>query len=300
MPPEKSDTARAALCGVQNVARNTLDLDLRCALVPVKAVRAAGRDIKLTFQDLGRGRRLAMIAGGGIEQAELLAKTKGGSRFAVGETDIAGEPDLTGLSCRWQPLKTTNGVMLSLIVRAREDGATLGPAYRAVYERMRRTTAHDICPVAASALKMHWPPRGLWRERAFGNDTRKLLMQSFFQYVSTAAGVTIGGYDGRAYAASLPAHSDYRKFADSLRMVVDCTSSEADAIESILGESQRQGLIDFGVHRAQEALLTCFVQTTNDAGHVHFVDGSNGGYAMAAQMLKDRLASRASASAREA
>ena len=102
-----------------------------------------------------------------------------------------------------------------------------------------------------------------------------------------------GGYDGRAYAASLPAHSDYRKFADSLRMVIDCTAAEADAIESILSESQAAKLIDFGIHRADAALLTCFVQTTNDAGHVHFVDGSHGGYAMAAQTLKDRLAATA-------
>ncbi len=292
VPPEKSTTACAALRAVQNTGRSVLDLDLRCALVPVKAVRAAGRDVRLAYQDLGRGRRLAMISGGGIEQAEALSKTEGGSGFAIGQTGAAGEPDLAGLSCRWQPLKTTNGVMLSIIIRADEDSTTLGPAYRAVYDRVQRATAHDVCPVAVSALKMRWPPRGMSIERAFTNETRKIAMQSFFQYLSTVTGVTIGGYDGRAYAASLPAHSDYRKFADSLRMVIDCTASEADAIESILVESRRAGLIDFGIHRADSALLTCFVQTTNDTGHVHFVDGSDGGYAMAAQGLKDQIASK--------
>src|SRR5262249_26225136 len=160
--------------------------------------------------------------------------------------------------------KTTNGVMLSIIVRAREGAATLGPAYRTIYERMQRVTVHDICPVAGSALKMRWPPRGLGIERTFGNSLPKIAMQSLWQYLSTATGVTIGGYDGRAYAASLPTHSDYRKFADSLRMVIDCSSAEADAIESILVESQGAGLIDFGLHRADAALLTCFVQSTND------------------------------------
>jgi hypothetical protein len=183
--------------------------------------------------------------------------------------------------------------MLSIIVRACADAATLCPAYHTVYDQVQRTTGHDLCPVALSALKMRWPPRGLSFERAFGNDGRKIAMQSFWQYLSTATGVTIGGYNGRAYAASLPTHSDFRKFADSLRMVIDCTVSEADAIESMLAESQRAGLIDFGTHRADAALLTCFVQTTNDAGHVHFVDGSDGGYAMAAQRLKDRIASKA-------
>jgi hypothetical protein len=228
-----------------------------------------------------------MISGGGIEQAEALSKTS--DSFAIAGTGEASEPDLTGLSCRWQPLKTTNGVMLSIIIRARQDAAALVPAYRDIYERIQKQLAHDVCPVAISALKMRWPPRGIGLERAFGNNTRKIAMQSFFQYLSTATGITIGGYSGQAYAASLPAHSDYRKFADSLRMVIDCSVAEADAIESILSESQRAGIIDFGIHRADAALLTCFVQTTNDAGHVHFVDGSNGGYAMAAQTLKDRL-----------
>jgi len=292
VPPEKIETARSALRAVQNTGRNVLDLDLRCALVPVKAVRVAGRDVRLAYHDLGRGRRLAMISGGGIEQAEALSKTQLGGGFAIDKTDAGGEPDLTGLSCRWQPLKTTNGVMLSIIVRAREDSVALGPVYRSVYDRVQKATAHDACPVAVSALKMRWPSRGLSIERAFGNETRKIAMQSFFQYLSTVTGLTIGGYDGRAYAASLPTHSDYRKFADSLRMVIDCTVSEADAIELILTESQRAGLVDFGIHRADAALLTCFVQTTSDAGHVHFVDGSNGGYAMAAQGLKDQIASK--------
>ena len=290
VPPEKSEIARAALRAVQSTGRGVLNLDLRCALVPVKAVRASGRDVKLAYQDLGSGRRLAMISGGGIDQAEALSKAAGSSGFAVEEAGEPGEPDLTGLSCRWQPLKTSNGVMLSLIIRAREESATLGAAYRTVYDRVQKTTGHDICPVAVSALRMRWPTRSLWLERAFGGRSGKIAMQSFFQYLSTVTGVTIGGYDGKAYARSLATHSDYRKFADSLRMVIDCTASEADAIESILVESQRAELIDFGLHRADAALLTCFVQTTNEAGHVHFVDGSNGGYAMAAQMLKDRTA----------
>ena len=57
VPPEKSETAAAALRAVQNTGRQVLDLDLHCALVPVKAVRASGRDVRLAYQDLGRGRK---------------------------------------------------------------------------------------------------------------------------------------------------------------------------------------------------------------------------------------------------
>ena len=37
------------------------------------------------------------------------------------------------------------------------------------------------------------------------------------------------------------------------------------------------------------ALMTCFVRSYQ-GNHVHFVDGSNGGYALAAKQLKAQLA----------
>jgi Protein of unknown function (DUF3095) len=36
--------------------------------------------------------------------------------------------------------------------------------------------------------------------------------------------------------------------------------------------------------------MTCYVPSITDRGHVHFVDGADGGYAMAAQAMKTRRA----------
>ena len=41
------------------------------------------------------------------------------------------------------------------------------------------------------------------------------------------------------------------------------------------------------MHKSREALVTCIVFSYNGS-HVHFVDGSDGGYAMAARDLKAR------------
>ena len=98
--------------------------------------------------------------------------------------------------------------------------------------------------------------------------------------------MTMGRFNARAYNAAHQSHSDYRKFADSLRMVIDCKADEADGIESILKAAQAKNLIEFGLHRATSALMTCFVASTDDGGHIHFVDGADGGYAMASQSLK--------------
>jgi hypothetical protein len=111
-------------------------------------------------------------------------------------------------------------------------------------------------------------------------------METALSKASLLTGWKPGGFDGRAYRASLPAHSDYRKYADSLRMVIDCTPEAAAAIRALLEAERATGAIRFGTHITDAALMTCFVRSYEDAGHIHFIDGANGGYALAAAEMK--------------
>ncbi|MFM9865216.1 MAG: DUF3095 family protein [Micropepsaceae bacterium] len=288
VPGDLSAQAKDALKGVQKVARNALSLDIRCALIPVGAVRAQGRDVKLAYQTLAGKRKLAMMSGGGIDCAEAICKSPEASEFLVTADATATDADLAGLSCRWKPLQAQRGVMVSAIVRAKDHAASLPRVYRDIYDGIQRVLLRDACPVAVSNLRSAWPPHGGAKERAFGRTLFEVYGQSLLGLISEKTGITIGGFNGQNYVRALPSHSDYRKFADSLRMVVDCSTREADGIESILKDSKAAGLIDFGLHRASTALMTCFVSSTDDGGHVHFIDGGDGGYAMAAQDLKSR------------
>ncbi|MCE9522289.1 MAG: DUF3095 domain-containing protein [Alphaproteobacteria bacterium] len=297
IPSAFEGAARTALQGVQKIGRNALSLDLRCALVPVAAVRAEGRDVRVAYQSLGSARKLAMISGGGIDCAEALAKSASGAQFVVSADEATLEADLNGLSCRWQPLMSRNGVMLSAIVRANDQTSPLPSIYLALYDQIQSVLTRDACPVSLSNLKPNWPPRGAKLERAFGRSLFEVYGQSLLAIVSERTGMTIGGFNGRAYNAAHPSHSDYRKFADSLRMVIDCSKYEADGIETILKAARAKNLIEFGLHRATSALMTCFVKTTDDGGHVHFIDGADGGYAMASQELKSQGSSNVGASA---
>jgi Protein of unknown function (DUF3095) len=289
VPAELADAARTALQGVQKIGRNALSLDMRCALVPVSVVRSAGRDVLLTHQSLGPGRKLAMIAGGGIDCAESIAKSRQGVQFLLEAGAGTPDADLNGLSCRWQPLQSQRGVMLSAIIGAKAASTPLPQTYRVVYDQIQRLLAHDMSPVSPANLKASWPPRGARLERVFGRGLFEVYGQSFLAIVSERTGLTIGGFNGRAYRAAHQSHSDYRKFADSLRMVIDCSSAEADGIEAILGAAHAENAIEFGLHRASSALMTCFVASSDDGGHIHFVDGADGGYALAAQSLKSKM-----------
>ncbi|MEO1143394.1 MAG: DUF3095 family protein [Pseudomonadota bacterium] len=46
------------------------------------------------------------------------------------------------------------------------------------------------------------------------------------------------------------------------------------------------GKIIYGIHLQDEALITCVVPSIHQGDHVHFIDGSDGGYAQAAKKMK--------------
>ena len=90
------------------------------------------------------------------------------------------------------------------------------------------------------------------------------------------------------YKRNLIINTDYRKFDEMLRMVIPGSEQQRQRLRSVLEEYRDRGLIVFGIHVAPASLITCIV-TNYDKDHVHFLDASNGGYAMAARELKQQL-----------
>jgi hypothetical protein len=114
IPGEAEAPVRDALARTIRWAEETLGLDLRAAIVPVTSIRAAGHDVLVARHAPSAAVSYAMFAGGGVEWAE--DRMKAGD-FAIAPAPEGNHPDLSGLSCRWRPISSRNGVMLSLIVR---------------------------------------------------------------------------------------------------------------------------------------------------------------------------------------
>ncbi len=80
-------------------------------------------------------------------------------------------------------------------------------------------------------------------------------------------------------------------------MTLDCTPGFADALEARLAAAD--DFADWGLYRQKSAQITCFVPSIADHGHVHFVDGAEGGYTLAASALKARRLLKETPSGRE-
>jgi Protein of unknown function (DUF3095) len=81
-------------------------------------------------------------------------------------------------------------------------------------------------------------------------------------------------------------NSDFRKYDDALRMVLDCTPDLERALSTRLAAAASAGIARYGLYQQDAAMMTCFTPSAVRSDHVHFIDGARGGYASAATALK--------------
>lgn len=283
--------ASGVLAATAAWTRDELGLTLRTALVPVAAVHDQG--LKASVARFGPSKHVsyAMFSGGGLAWAERAMKA---GRFTLPAAAPGERPDLTGLSCRWNDIPATHGVIVSLLVMPVTHG---DPAFRRVVETLLaelEKSTEVARPVPDNAPGVGWPPPGAELEarasRKRGENLLLRRLQVYFwtlvSYIVLRTGMRLGEFDPTVYRREVVENSDFRKYDDNLRMTLDCTPALADRIEQQMAKAAREAIVRFGIHRQQAAIMTCIVPSITESNHVHFVDGAAGGYALAAQKLR--------------
>ncbi len=232
----------------------------------------------------------AMFSGGGLGWAEAAMKR---GEFKV-EAALSGtQPDLTGLSCRFEEIPAARGLILSVLVVP--AGGADPAAFRKVIEDIialveRSPDAGRPVPPGGPPLK--WPPAGvdyearaqrggpLFKRRTF------VLANTLFAYFVMRFGIKVGGFVPKTYVQQVVENSDFRKYDDGLRMILDCTPELESALTQRLAQAASAGIVRYGLHRQDAAMMTCFTPSALRSDHVHFIDGARGGYASAATALK--------------
>ena len=291
--PAEAGAAGQALAATVAWVGAELGLTLRGGLVEVRAVRAAGADLRVARMAASADVDYAMFTGGGRDWAERELKA---GHLALPPAPEGARPDLRGLTCRFHPIAASHGTILSVIVKP-VGAATPGFAQAcADVLAILRTTPRGGHPVPPEGPPHHWPPDGFDLEARLNRATGRTLAESRVRVAAWSlintfflrTGRPVGAFVPAIYRRQLVENSDFRKFDDGLMMTVDCSVAAADAIAARLAEAEAAGAVRFGLHRQGEALVTCIVPSASRPDHVHFVDGAAGGYAVAAADLKRR------------
>jgi hypothetical protein len=287
IPASAAAKTREALAQTQVWVKEDLGLDLRAAIVPMSDIRAQGHDVRVARFQASPNVTYAMFAGGGANWAESQMKA---GKYAVPPAPPQSRPDLTGLSCRWDPIAAKNGEIVSIIVTPAGQGRD------AEFSKL----VDDIIGIVGGEekaglpvpRKFGFPPKGLNYE-ALASRRGSLLARKLYILAESLAGwvvfnnnLKVGRFDGAVYKNDVVQNTDFRKFDDGLKLTVDIAPDRVARLEERLKQAAHEGLCRYGLHRQGSALMTCFVPNPYARNHFHFIDGAAGGYAVAAANMK--------------
>ena len=296
--PDVRVSVQTALLKTQSLAKREFNLDLRIGIVPIDDMRRRGADVLVARHEVSPGNCLALFGGGGVELAEKLVKsTPTAGPYNVPQRAEQEPPDLSGLSCRWEFVKNQNGKILCLLVKPKADTFRQRQKILSVFLSklgdIVGSELTDANPVTEKTMQLRWPPKGLAAEakitrtdKPYARHIVQLYIKSLFQWFLNRFDLTAAAYNAPEYRGEIVKNSDFCKFDDVLKMVLDCKTTQIEQIKIILAQMHSDGDINFGLFETDRALMTCLLFDLDSSQHLHFIDGDDGGLYSAARELK--------------
>ena len=300
IPPSAVKPVASAIQGTREMAADIFGMTLRAGIVPVSEVRFAGQKTNIAKYKLSEKIMIAMFDGGGLAYAEDLIKDpEKEDQYDIRNRVESFSPtaDFSGLECRWNPVGATRGEMLTLMVRAM--GADSAGIYNDLFAKVQDIYGEkeNYRPTKQESLSLAFQPKYLKQEHGIQTHTGNIIQRCLYALkmgFETVMGsmllyfdISIADVEGRKYVNDLILNTDFQKFDETLRMVMDSHPKQSSELIEYLDTQYRQGKLFYGAHTAKEALITCLIFDRHEK-HLHFIDGASGGYALAAKNMKEQ------------
>ncbi|MDO6562363.1 DUF3095 family protein [Amphritea sp. 1_MG-2023] len=276
-------------------AKEIFNLELHTGMVSVKELRSRGKELQVAKYVSGIGIAQAMFKGGGISLAETLLKSDSMYRCEPAARFESTEI-FAGLTCRWKPIPSGKGVTLSILIQPVEDDNRVLPE---VITQLKRILGsfENANPVRMENARYYSVLENLKRQiKISDGGFNRAFIKEIFAIFMAVPFFNLGLFklipSVKQYIEHTPLHCDFKKFDDTLRMVLNCSINQYQAIEQYLHSASLADQVSYGIQVSDAAQMTCYVESMTDGGHLHFVDGTDGGYALAAKKLKNALSAR--------
>jgi len=300
VPDETVPEIQSILVDTRKKVFEFFQLHLRVGIVPASYLKQNDKKLLVGKWRISEFYNQAILLGDGVDFVEDLVK-KPNSKFTLSpDLPITLEANFQGFSCRWKDIPSSQGETVSLIIKFMKD-AEDQKHYQQVLNKIESIigTVEQYHPLSKKNLSITWNWKLLSNEaKAVTREARGIrkVFAVFRIFLETLVTRTIifFGLPGKAFFYELKnlqdyqiKSSDFRKFDGSLKMVVSLSKQKREKLEDYLQSEEKKGNLLFGMHISNSAHLTCLMQSASTAD-VHFVDGANGGYAMAAKVLKQK------------
>ncbi len=134
-PASQRERVHTALRGIRVMAKDALGMTMRASMVPVAELDASNCEVRVARFGASPNATFAMFSGSGLSEAERRIKDPTeGPGYAVSD-EGPSEASFEGFECRWKPLESRRGKVVSLLVQATaEDRSEAALAYHDVLD----------------------------------------------------------------------------------------------------------------------------------------------------------------------
>jgi Protein of unknown function (DUF3095) len=292
VPPSILPAALQALLLHRDNTKDSFNIDLRVGTVPVTEIYEKGHELNISKLRTSAVFSIPVVLGDGLSYAEKIIK---GEDYLITTLQAQEEElDLSGMQCRWDKIKPpeNNYEVVSLLVVARE-GVKQSLAFKKVFGRMDEIygVQQARTPITVSKLKLKTTLAkiGLEMRTRLGGYNPFYLFKT---WATTLLGLLyFRTKKGKFYLARLVDMSDTLVIDGRINTVITGTAAQRESLVAALNEIEGNGEIMYGLFVSKESVMSCYVRNMNDR-HIHFIDGSDGGYTKAAGVVKQKIFGR--------
>jgi hypothetical protein len=267
-------------------SKKNFGLEFHIGSLSVGEVAESGHSLKIAKLQSGKTLNKAIVIGDGLRFAERMIKQT--IKEKINES-IVGELNLEGLECRWNRIKPplqTNEIVCYL-VEATDPSAQV-ETYRDVLLKIDEIygSVEKRNPLSLKRLKLllsfqkikkeMMVKYGRWKANYFTSAYfRTLIGRLFFRFNKS----------GKEYLGQLISNADTLIVDGRISTIISGAKEKRVQLIKFLDEQEKLGHLIYGHHIDRESIMTCYIENRNEK-HLHFVDGSDGGYTEASKEFK--------------
>ncbi|MEZ4886811.1 MAG: DUF3095 family protein [Chitinophagales bacterium] len=279
----------AVLENYRHHVKKNMHLNLKIGSFPVKEVYRQNRTIRIAKFDLNAQLTVPIVLGTGLKYAEGIIKS-----LFVDETENHKQltpVNLEGMECRWQEIDPPypEERIVCLLVNCPND-VLQGKVYQHIIAKINAIfgTYEERQPISTIKLKLDLTLQKI-KEEMYARIGKYNFAYLIKNWLITIFGKYYFIYfeEGRAYLQKVSELSYTLMIDGTLNNVISGTQQEIDELVVFLDKLEAKGKIRYGIHTTHASIMSCYVEDRKEA-HIHFVDGTEGGYTAAAEMFKGK------------
>lgn len=268
---------------------NTLKLNLRVGHIQVEEVYNNKVTLRITKLRHNKYLTTPVVLGNGIKFAENYIKQSFEIADPIKDKNIA--LNLEGMECRWDEIypNEPQKKVICLLVNC-EDEKKQAEIYGTIMNEINYIFGDldNRNPITTLKLKLNTSLEKIRKEMyvKVGKNQSKYLINNWLITV-------FGKYyfkffkAGKLYIYRVSQLSDTIMLDGSINTVISGNDKQIKRLQIFLDDLESKKKIIYGLHTTHASIMSCYIEDREEK-HIHFVDGTEGGYTSAAIMFKNK------------